>query len=96
MAIYAYSFVNKKRDLSDILSTVVREEPRFISNFKTVADATARKHEWLEDQISGRSVTVTDYAAGIVSVSASDAAKLKKGTLRSFFSFENIIKNILG
>ena len=36
MAIYAYSFLNKKRDLSDILSTVVKDEPRFISNFKTV------------------------------------------------------------
>ena len=79
--LYSYSFQNRKRDLSDILSTVVKDEPRFISNFKTVADATARKHEWLEDQISGRSVTVTDYASGIVSVSAADAAKLKKGTL---------------
>ena len=79
--LYSYSFQNKKRDLSDVLSTVIKDEPRFISNFLPGEEATAQKHEWLEDQISGRSVTVTDYASGIVSVSAADAAKLKKGTL---------------
>ena len=63
MTIYAYSFANKKRDLSDVLSSVVKDEPRFISNFKTVQDGTAQKHEWLEDQIEGRNVTVTGYPA---------------------------------
>ena len=79
--LYSYSFQNKKRDLSDVLSTVIKDEPRFISNFLPAEEATAQKHEWLEDQITGRSVTVTDYSAGIVSVSTADAAKLKKGTL---------------
>ena len=37
--LYTYSFQNKKRDLSDILSTVIKNEPRFISNFKTVGVA---------------------------------------------------------
>ena len=81
MAIYAYSFANKKRDLSDILSTVVKDEPRFISNFKTVADATAQKHEWLEDQIIGRSVTAAEVAGSTITLSAHDAAKVKAGTL---------------
>ena len=52
--LYSYSFQNKKRDLSDILSTVIKDEPRFISNFKPVENATQQKHEWLEDQIAGR------------------------------------------
>ncbi len=80
--LYSYSFQNRKRDLSDILSTVVKDEPRFISNFKTVADATARKHEWLEDQLTGRSVTVSGQVSSLVCpASASDLAKIKVGTL---------------
>ena len=81
MAIYAYSFLNKKRDLSDILSTVVKDEPRFISNFAKVADGTAQKHEWLEDQISGRSIKVLSVAGSTVTATADDIAKLKNGTL---------------
>ena len=81
MAIYAYSFLNKKRDLSDILSTVVKDEPRFISNFTAVADGTAQKHEWLEDQITGRSVKVLNVAGNTVTAAAADTAKLKIGTL---------------
>ncbi|MBO5924316.1 MAG: DUF5309 family protein [Lentisphaeria bacterium] len=81
MAIYAYSFLNKKRDLSDILSTVVKDEPRFISNFTTVADATAQKHEWLEDQISGRSIKVLAIDGNTVTADSADITKLKAGTL---------------
>ena len=80
--LYSYSFSNRKRDLSDIFSTVVKDEPRFISNFKRVADATQRKHEYLEDQITGRAVTATAATAlGVLTVSAADAAKLRVGTL---------------
>ncbi len=80
--LYSYSFANRKRDLSDILSTVIKDEPRFISNFKTVADATQRKHEYLEDQITGRAITATAAtAAGVLTVSAADAAKVRVGTL---------------
>ena len=81
MAIYAYSFLNKKRDLSDILSTVVKDEPRFISNFSAVADGTAQKHEWLEDQISGRSIKALTVDGNTVTAENTDIAKLKAGTL---------------
>ncbi|MBE6368591.1 MAG: hypothetical protein E7056_00330 [Lentisphaerae bacterium] len=81
MAIYSYNFNNKKRDLSDILSTVIKDEPRFISNFKTVAEATAQKHEWLEDQIVGRSVAAVNVVNSTVTFDANDIAKLKVGTL---------------
>lgn len=79
--LYTYSFANARRDLADIFSTVIRDEPRFISNFKRVADASARKHEWLEDQISGRAVTALSAADGNIVLSAGDSAKLRKGTL---------------
>lgn len=79
--LYSYSFSNRKRDLSDILSTVIRDEPRFISNFKTVPEARMRKHEWLEDQMQGRAVTAQSISGGVLTVSAADAAKVKPGTL---------------
>ncbi|MBE6384952.1 MAG: hypothetical protein E7048_04705 [Lentisphaerae bacterium] len=79
--LYSYSFSNRKRDLSDILSTVVKEEPRFISNFKNVPDARMRKHEWLEDQMQGRSITASAIASGVLTVGPADAAKVKAGTL---------------
>ena len=81
MALYTYSFSNKKRDLSDILSTVIKDEPRFISNFRIGETAAAQKHEWFEDQLAGRAVTATNVAGGVVTASAADVAKLKVGTL---------------
>ena len=80
--LYSYSFQNKKRDLSDILSTVIKDEPRFISNFKPVETATQQKHEWLEDQIAGRSITASDVTeAGVVTPAESTFAGIKVGTL---------------
>ena len=80
--LYSYSFQNKKRDLSDILSTVIKDEPRFISNFKPVENATQQKHEWLEDQIAGRSVTASTVTeAGVVTPADSSFSGIKIGTL---------------
>ncbi|QSH40112.1 DUF5309 family protein [Lentisphaerota bacterium ZTH] len=81
MTLYSYSFANKKRDLTDVLSTVIKDEPRFISNFKRVEDSTQQKHEWLEDQIAGRAVTATAVTSMKVTASASDLTKIKVGTL---------------
>ncbi len=69
MALYTYSFSDKKRDLTDVLSTVIKDEPRFISNFKRVENAVQQKHEWLEDQIAGRAVTASDVTAMLVTAS---------------------------
>lgn len=79
--LYTYSFANAKRDLADIFSSVIKDEPRFISNFKRVADSTARKHEWLEDQISGRAVTALAAAGNVLTLSAGEGNKLRTGTL---------------
>lgn len=79
--LYTYSFQNKKRDLSDVLSTVVKDEPRFISNFRNLGIATQQKNEWLEDQIAGRSIVATAVSALACTVSAADAAKVRAGTL---------------
>ena len=79
--LYSYSFSNRKRDLSDIFSTVIADEPRFISNFKHVANAVHRKHEWLDDSLSGRSVYAVSAGNGTITVTQNDAGKLKNGTL---------------
>lgn len=79
--LYSYSFANRKRDLSDVLSTVIKDEPRFISNFRTVPDARLGKHEWLEDQLQGRGITATAIAGGKLTVTAADFAKVRVGTL---------------
>lgn len=80
--LYTYSFQNKKRDLSDILSTIIKDEPRFISNFVRMEDASQQKHEWLEDQIAGRSVTVNNTVTALACpASVEDLTKLKVGTL---------------
>jgi hypothetical protein len=81
MALYTYSFSDKKRDLTDVLSTVVKDEPRFISNFKTGDAAIQQKHEWLQDQIAGRALTATGVAELVVTATAADVAKLKVGSL---------------
>lgn len=79
--LYNYSFANRKRDLSDVMSTVIKDEPRFISNFRMAPDALSAKHEFMEDQLTGRGVTATAIADGVLTLSAGDAAKLKTGTL---------------
>ncbi len=81
--LYSYSFANRKRDLSDVLSTVIKDEPRFISNFRRVPDARLGKHEWLEDQLQGRGITATAISSSKLTVSATDFAKVRVGTLIS-------------
>ena len=81
LMLYTYSFADRKRDLSQVMSGVIKDEPRFISNFHTVSDATNRKHEYLQDQLTGRGITVTAVNDSTLTLSASDAAKLHVGTL---------------
>lgn len=79
---YSYDFQNQVRDLGDELSTVIEQGSNILRLFNVRPDATQRKHEWLEDQISGSRVTVN---GAVVShqcpMSASDLAKLRVGTL---------------
>ena len=78
--LYHYSFADKKRHLTDVMSTVIRDEPRFISNFRRTADATRRKHEYWEDQLTGRSINAVSIRNCVLTVPGSDAAKVMVGT----------------
>ena len=79
--LYSYTFADRKRDLAGVMSTVIKDEPRFISNFRAAPDATSRKHEYWEDLLTGRSITASAIANGVLTLSAGDAAKLQVGTL---------------
>jgi hypothetical protein len=98
--LYTYSFENRKRDLTDILSTIIKDEPRFISNFRRVGDATAQKHEWLEDQLPVRSVYGIYAGENFIKTTPEECAKISKGMLLklhcgfpSVYAVENISDN---
>ena len=80
--IYNYSFANHKRNLSDILNTVIKDEPRFISNFRNGADAVNSKHEYLEDNIAVKGFVALDCCNnGTLRVPDTVANTLKTGML---------------
>lgn len=78
--IASYNLLNVQRDLSDLLNTIVADQPRFISNFVPAANAFATKHEWNEDLIGGRAITATAVDGLTVTVSEADAKKVVAGT----------------
>ena len=78
--LYPYSFADRKRDLAEVFKTVIKEEPRFISNFRRAADATSRRHEYFEDEITGRSIDAVSISRGVLTVFHSDVNKVTVGT----------------
>ena len=79
--IYSYSFANRKRDLSDILNTVIKDEPRFISNFRNSPDAANSKHGYLEDNLSAKGFVAFGGSEGKLRVPCTVANTLKTGML---------------
>lgn len=80
---YSYSFQNLKRDLNDELSTVLKQDgTNILTLFPQKPEATQRKHEWLEDQITGKRCAVTGEVSSLACpMSAADLAKLRVGTI---------------
>lgn len=78
----SYDFQNQVRDLTDVLSTVIQRSCNVLQLFTVRPDAIQRKHEWLEDQITGKQCKVTDTVSdGACPMNSSDLAKLRVGTL---------------
>lgn len=79
---YSYDFQNQVRDLGDELSSVVEQSSNILRLFATRPEATQRKHEWMEDQITGSRCVVTGTVTSHqCPMSATDLAKLRVGTL---------------
>lgn len=79
--LYSYSFANRKRDLSDILNTIKRDEPRFISNFYGGKEAQSSKYEYCEDNMTAKGFVAFGGSAGKLLVSRAVANMLKTGML---------------
>ncbi len=57
----SWDLLNKPRDLTDVLSTLIASQPMFIRKFPVKTPATNRKHEWLEDVMRPRVLGYTAY-----------------------------------
>lgn len=79
--LYSYSFSNHKRDLSGILNTVIKDEPRFISNFRNSPDAVNSKHEYFEDNLSAKGFVAHGGSGGKLLVTRGVVNMLKTGML---------------
>lgn len=66
-----WGLANTPRDLTDILSTLIQDQPYFIKMFPRKAAATSVKHEWLEDVLKPTSVAYSAYnqSTGVFSCS---------------------------
>ncbi|MDO5554719.1 MAG: DUF5309 family protein [Planctomycetia bacterium] len=63
MAINSYDFTSLKRDLTDVLSTLIADAPGFIRLFPVTGQATQPKHEWLENHLKPKRISYSAYDA---------------------------------
>ena len=74
-----YSFANKKRDLSDILTTIIKDEPRFISNFNRIVRCGVDGHSWNDDVLTPAYVKYASNYQGVFEFCTEEVAKLRVG-----------------
>jgi hypothetical protein len=79
--LYTYSFSGRTRDLTDIFSTVVKDEPRFISNFRSVISYGNENHDWIEDKLESKAVNVSSARNGMLFCDDNELQKMQVGTL---------------
>lgn len=76
-----YSFSNKTRDLIDILDTVKRDEPRFISNFNLVPGVIGDALKFTDDIIQVKGFTALNNGGGLFTVSKCAVNAIREGLL---------------
>lgn len=69
-----WGLANTPRDLTDILSTLIQDQPLFVKMFPRKAAATSTKHEWLEDVLKPRSIAYTGYDSGTGAFTVADTS----------------------
>jgi hypothetical protein len=70
----SWGLSNVPRDLTDVLSTLVAQQPLFVKLFPRKQPATSVKHEWLEDVLKPRSVAYASYTQATGTFSISDTS----------------------
>lgn len=78
--LYNYSFSNRTRDLTDVFLTVVKDEPRFISNFISVGKVNGSKCEWFEDHLCPKAVNVKEIVDGTFCFANDEVKHIAVGT----------------
>lgn len=79
--LYDYSFKNRKRDLTDVFATILRDEPRFISNFRRTSDAVSVCHGYDNDILPVRSFIGRPDAPGVFFIDQHAVPFVHAGTI---------------
>lgn len=79
--LYDYSFNHRKRDLSDVFTTILRDEPRFISNFSRTSDAVSVHHGYDNDILPVRSFIGQSDDPGVFFIDQHAVPFLHSGTI---------------
>ncbi len=80
--ILSYEFQNIKRDLGGVFTQVIEQSPRLIRLVRVGNAARAKKHEWLEDEISAKQYTVQSQLSDTDTVITVDSTpQLKDGVV---------------
>ena len=68
----SYNLSNEKRDLSDVLSTIIEKSPNFIRWFPLVGTCKSKKYEWLEEWVRPKTVAYSEYnqSTGVFTVAS--------------------------
>lgn len=76
-----YSFSNRTRDLIDILDTVRRDEPRFISNFNRVPGVIDDTLKFTDDILQVNGFTALNNGGGLFTVNKCAVSYIHEGML---------------
>lgn len=79
--LYDYSFYNRKRDLTDVFTTILRDGPRFISNFRCTNNAVSVHHEYANDILPVRSFIGQSDAPGVFFIDQHAVPFVHSGTI---------------
>ena len=69
---YSWDLQNEKRELSDVLSTVIERSPNFIKWFPVVGVTKSKKFEWGEEWVRPKTTAFTAHASGVFTVADSE------------------------
>ena len=83
----SYEFQNIRRDLGGVFTQVIEQSPRLIRLVRVGTAARAKKHEWLEDEISAKQYIVQSELSDTDTVITVDSMpQLKDGVVLRFES----------
>ncbi len=90
-----YSFQNLRRDLSEVLATIISSQPTFISKIPIVGRALNYKHEWVEDVIEpSEDVLAADITDTDTTITVDDGSKFSTGMILGFSGYDEQMKVI--